>query len=337
MLTLEAGSSLMWEGDGAFLQQPPSGLKMSSNTKVIHIGSGELEHHHAHGNIRTDSYRIGVMAADHLSELGFKHFAYFGRIRSRGEGFFNRLKEKGISSLTWVEDETFMAHRDEWLTQNEPLCEWIRSLPYPTAIFAQTDIHARRVLLAAQQVGRLIPEEIALLGVDNDETLCNLSAPPLSSIEQPLMQVGYRAAQMLDQLMEGIEPEETKLVLPPVEVKARKSTGRYLDVPPLVRSALTYLQNNFQKEVWVVEMSKTLGASRRTVERAFREYIGHTILEELTGLRLSQARESLRSTSWTMDAVAENAGFQSLRQFHDTFKRHSKMTPAKYRQKFQMN
>lgn len=328
--------SRKWDGDGAIVQQPPPHLSFSPHTKVIRVGTAKLSQPED-GVVRSDNYQIGVMAADHLSEMGFQHFAYFGRMRVRGQGFHERLLEKGITSRVWVEDDIFLADQKQGFQEEPLLCDWLKGLPIPVAIFAQTDIHAQRIIQAAQTIGRSIPEEIAILGVDNDETLCNLSAPPLSSIEQPVVQIGYRAAQMLDQLMEGETPTSTELVLPPVEVKARKTTGRYLDVPPLVRSALSYLQEHFQQEVLVAEMSKTLGASRRTVERAFREHIGHTILDELTGLRLSQARESLRSTSWTMDEVAENAGFQSLRQFHDTFKRHSKMTPAKYRQKFQMN
>jgi LacI family transcriptional regulator len=248
----------------------------------------------------------------------------------------NTLAEAGAAPPITVSPQEYAARWDEWSEVNPPLCDWIRKLPRPVGIFAQSDIQARRIAWAAREAGRSIPDDLALIGVDNDEVLCNLCSPPLSSVEQPTRQIGYWAAQMLDVLLRGETPPQPRVLLPPLGVVARGSTARHVDEDPLVCKALGYLRSHFQEDVPVEQVSGAVGSSRRSLERAFRANMGRSVLDELTRLRIAQACESLRSTSWTLDRVSENAGFRSLRQFHAVFLKKMGSTPAEYRRSFSL-
>jgi LacI family transcriptional regulator len=326
-----APEHMIWEGHGAIVHHIPDWLEFGPDTRVVSFGSRASQDTRSEVNIKTNDQAIGRLAADHLVELGFQHFVYFGEMKERQKGFVDRLVEIGFPSPDPIPKEMFLKYKEEWIQTSPLLRDWIRDLPKPVGVFAQSDIQARRIAWAARAAGVSVPDELALLGVDNDEMLCELCTPPLSSVEQPLHLLGYRAAEALDLLLQGESNPETDIELLPLGIVTRDSTGSPAHADPLLREALTFLRTHLQEDLLIETIAESIGTSRRTLERAFRKSLGRTILEELTRFRIQQACESLRSTSWTLDRVAENSGFRSLRQFHEAFQKKMGTTPSRYR------
>ncbi len=305
-------------------------MRFADETAVVRVGAARLAGP-PRPAVRSDDHAIGVMAADHLLQLGFESFAFFGTVVPRREGFARRLLEaKGVVPDV-AADAIIPSRADDWSEVNPDVREWIRSLPRPVAVFADTDLRARRIAWAANEVGRSLPDDLSLLGVDNDEMLCDLCNPPLSSIEQGTLQIGYRAAELIDQMLSGKHVPAEELLIPPVRLQVRQSTSRHAVLDPVVQSALAFMRRRFARELSVDDIAEEVDVSRRSLERLFRRHLGHTVLGELTRLRVEQACESLRSTDWNLERVAANAGFQSLRQFHAAFRQRLGATPAAYR------
>ncbi|MGF1634496.1 MAG: substrate-binding domain-containing protein [Phycisphaerae bacterium] len=319
-----------WDGDGAIVHDAPHWVRFADETAVVRVGAARLAGP-PRPAVRSDDHAIGVMAADHLLQLGFESFAFFGTVVPRREGFARRLLEaKGVVPDV-AADAIIPSRADDWSEVNPDVREWIRSLPRPVAVFADTDLRARRIAWAANEVGRSLPDDLSLLGVDNDEMLCDLCNPPLSSIEQGTLQIGYRAAELIDQMLSGKHVPAEELLIPPVRLQVRQSTSRHAVLDPVVQSALAFMRRRFARELSVDDIAEEVDVSRRSLERLFRRHLGHTVLGELTRLRVEQACESLRSTDWNLERVAANAGFQSLRQFHAAFRQRLGATPAAYR------
>lgn len=322
-----------WDGDGAIVHDAPDWLRFADHTAVVRVGAAAIPGP-PRPAVRSDDRAIGAMAADHLLGLGFRSFAFFGAIAGRRDGFRQRLLEAQGVAPDVAAARLIPTRADDWAEVNPDVRDWIEALPRPVGVFADTDLRARRIAWAAAEVGRTVPDDLSLLGVDNDEMLCALCNPPLTSVEQATLQIGYRAAELIDQVLSGQPVPAEELLIPPVGVRVRQSTSRHAVADPVVQSALAVMRQRFTQDLSVDTIAEEAAVSRRSLERLFRRHVGHTVLHELTRLRLEQACESLRSTDWGLDRVASNAGFQSLRQFHVLFHRGVGHTPGEYRRRF---
>ena len=226
--------------------------------------------------------------------------------------------------------------RSGWASDLRPLVRWLRRAPQPLGVMAEHDLKARRVLSAVRLAGLVVPDEVAVLGVDNDELLCELSDPPLSSIEQGGQQIGYRAAALLAGLLDGEAVPPSPVLVPPVRVVVRQSTDVLAVDDPEVAAAVRYIRRGAGGLIRIDEVAQAAAASRRTLERRFKRVMGHTMHEEAILTRVRLAREMLAVSDRPLPAVAAACGFNSLKHFHDTFRRHTAETPAAYRRTHQL-
>lgn len=285
----------------------------------------------------SNSEQIGIMAADHFMERGFKHFAFCGIpycswSQKRKESFTNRITERGHKCIIYPESKL---KRDRlWEKEQLELAKWLKSLPKPVGLFACNDERARVILETVRITGLMTPEHVAILGVDNDELLCDLSHPHLSSISMNLVQAGYEAAELLDRLMSGSPMTGQEIVVDPIRVVVRQSTDVLAVANKNVAEAIRYIREHAKNGIRVDDIATAVNSSRRLLERHFQRILGRTILQEIQRVKVELAKQLLIETDSPISCVAEESGFSNATQMGVTIKRFTKMTPLSYRKNF---
>ena len=275
--------------------------------------------------IRCDDGGIGIAAARHFLSCGsFTSFAFVhptGRPRTwaqrREEAFRTELARHDHSVVAYKAKEA-----DSPANDHRRLVEWLRDLPKPAAIFAAWDERARQVLEACREISAQIPKQIAVLGVDNDELLCESSVPPLSSVIPDSETEGFMAAKALDALMRSPQQPTDKVKVCRIKgVAKRESTLPIAPAAALVRKALGFMKNNFRKPIGVPDVVAHLRVSRRLADKRFRELQGESMLEHLTKLRLEHIAAQLLRSKRPIKSLIPASGFGSLNQAKVLFRR----------------
>ena len=248
--------------------------------------------------VDVDPVAVGRMAAEYLSSLNLTRFAFFGSAsaeysRIRLQSFRQRLREAGYE-ITICHGEYLREAptTTSWKKMESQTRRWLRQLPKPVGVFASNDVLARSLADMCSQLGLHIPDEVALLGVDNDELECLLTSPPLSSIAIPGERVGYEAAKLLDQAMTHKRSAVVRVFLPPIRVVARQSTDTMAIRDPVVIAALRFIHSSASEGANVANVVQATGIGRRELERKFRAIVGRSVLQELRRVRIDQARSS---------------------------------------------
>lgn len=281
-----------------------------------------------------ERYSVGQMAAEHLLDRCYRRFAFCGLDRSyhsriRQEGFLRCLAESGI------EPEIYPARRSSgrtsWGVEQRRMAEWLRSLPKPIGLMAFNDERAQQVLEAGKLAEVRFPDEIALIGVDNDDIICDLSDPPLSSVALNFEEVGYEAARQLHIQMDGGEPSTMEVCVQPTHIVTRRSTDILAVEDKYVSEALRYIRSHAMNMISVEDVVNAVSASRRLLERHFQQTLGRSVHREIQRAHIQRACEILVRTDWPLRQVAEQAGFSSPVHFGVVFKRVIDLTPQQYR------
>lgn len=284
-----------------------------------------------------DNRAIGQMAAEHLLERGFQSYAFYGireieYSKQRRAGFDERLKTAGFHSESFTPPSTFRLKGKFWLHQTEQLTEWLPKLPIPSGLFAVSDVRARQVIEACEQIGIKVPEQIAVLGVDNQQIICEHTHPTISSVARNDIQEGYNAALLLDRAMAGRKLTKTDQMIPPLQVVARESTATFAVSDDRLRLALEYFRKHIEDPVTVAELCRCAGVSRRWLEYAFRDKLGETPYQYIRRQRLEHARRLLTDEP---DAkiyhIARRIGFSSAKQLTKAFRREFGVSPREFR------
>jgi LacI family transcriptional regulator len=200
---------------------------------------------------------------------------------------------------------------------------------------AFTDAHAWRIQRICHDIGLAIPEEVSLIGVNNDDLIVHICQPPLSSVELNAVKIGYEAAALLDGLMHGRRTPGQPMLVPPVGVVARGSSDIEAVGDPEVAGALRFIREHAADGIEVEDVLDRLTVSRRTLERRFRDYLGRSPHDEIVRVRLERAERLLAVTRATVASVAESSGFGSPKHFHRVFKQQTGLTPVVYRNRCQ--
>jgi LacI family transcriptional regulator len=286
--------------------------------------------------IRADSRRAGHLVAEHFLERGFCNFAfcgYEGRVWSqcRQEGLAERLQEAGFAC------EVYQPTRlKRGLSWKEELCmvvAWLKSLPRPVAVMACNDIRGRQVLEASLLAGLEVPEDVAVVGVDDDHLICNLSNPPLSSVAVNLSQAGYQAAELLDNLMQGRGEQPRQIVAEALWVVGRRSSDVIVTEDRHVAAALRFIRDRARQAIGVDDVVREAGISRRGVEIRFRNVMGRSIRCEIQRIRLAFTKQLLTETNLPTERIATLAGFCSLPYLMSLFHRETGMTLSQFRRR----
>jgi LacI family transcriptional regulator len=214
------------------------------------------------------------------------------------------------------------------------LSAWLKSLPKPVGVMACNDMRALQVMAAAQASGLLVPEEVALLGANNDATRCELAYPPLSSVSTNSFQSGYRAAEMLDLLMSGGRLEGDNVRIDPLGVVTRHSTDVLAIEDKNVAAALSYIREHACAGIVVEQVLKFAAASRSQLEKKFRRHLGRSPQAEIRRVQVARIRQLLIETDFPLKKIAELTGFEHVEYMCVLFKRLTGMTPGSCRKKF---
>jgi len=281
--------------------------------------------------VASDERAIGRVGAEHLLELGFPHFGFL----TVGRWWFSRQRLKGFEQT--VQD---IAGRDCHVFQQDPaghsrqvdrVAAWLGQLPKPVALMAANDILAREAIQAAEQLGLRVPQDVAVLGVDNDEWLTRVTNTPLSSVELGARRIGFLAAQTLDRLMAGEEVPEAQWVAP-VGVVTRSSTDIVLNQDPLVATALQFITEHMQRELKVEDLLEQTDVSRKTLENRMKRALGQTPGQAITRIKVEHAMKLLTESQLPVSEIARRCGFPRPNNFSTAFKRVAGCTPGRYRQ-----
>jgi len=292
--------------------------------------------------VDVDPEALGRMAAEYFLERGFCNFGFYGSetavySRLQQRAFMERVQEAGYSvSVCFTEYLAELASTVLWQKTARQTRRWLRSLQRPVAIFCCDDTPARILADACTQIGLLIPQEVALLGLGNDELECTLTRPLLSSIAVPSERVGYEAAKLLDQIMSGEVENPDSVFLPPLYVVTRQSTDTMAVEDQLVREALQYIHQHAAEDLGVGQLAREIAVSRRSLERRFRQVLGRSVLEEIYRVRIDQAKQLLLGTNMSIALVASRTGFSGVRHLDVVFRKFTGSTPTGFRRQFQL-
>ncbi len=284
--------------------------------------------------LSSDANEVARMAAEHLLGRHLRHFAYVGledRAWStrREKAFREFLVAKGFDAHIY--DQPKRPQDRNWENEQSILARWIRQLPKPVGLFACNDDRGRQVLEACRLAELRVPEDVAVLGVDDDEVFCALSNPPLSSVALNAETAGYRAAELLDGMMQGRIKKPRRIMVEALRVVARRSTDVIAVEDQDVASALQFIHRQQGCGISVDSVVHEVAISRRRLEKQFREILGRTIIEEIQNTRLERAKRLLLETSYPIAKVAEVTGFGSTGYFIQFFHRRVGKTPRTFR------
>lgn len=289
-----------------------------------------------------DDVAVGAMAGSHFLDLGLERFAFVGRTafsfsEERLKGYSSALGGSGYVPSIFEIAPSPAKWEQPWSTGHvdADLGEWLEALPKPVAIFCDNDERALLVSEACFVLGIDVPNQVAILGVDNDPYLGSLGYPALSSIALPAKKVGFEAAALLNRLMLGGRAPAEPLRVPPIGVISRRSTDLLAIDDPYLATAVRFIRENAASPINVGDVVQQVPISRRTLEKLFRERIGRSPLEEIRRMRILRAQQLLASTDLTVDTIAEQSGFGSGSWLSANFRDTCGITPGAYRRQFQ--
>lgn len=285
--------------------------------------------------VETNDKSISIMAADHFLERGFKSFAFYGDSRFkwstlRRTYYEEYLHVKGYRCLNFESNEDSM-HEQTWDVNRHKLINWLKELPKPVGIMACYDIRGQQLLEACRYAGLAVPDEVAVIGVDNDALLCELSDPPLSSIQTNALKTGYHAAELLDRMMSGATIETHIQLIEPINIQVRQSSDILAVEDKIVSEAVRFIRNHAHEDIQVQDLLDRLSVSSRVLEYRFQKAFGRTPHDEILDVKLKLVKKLLVETKLTLADIAERAGFKHTEYMSVVFKRVVGIRPGQYR------
>ncbi len=283
-----------------------------------------------------DSYAVGRMAALYFLDRHYRYFAFVGEpneaywSQARGSGFVDALREAGLTCHTYHPPSH--SERTDWSVEQLRMRAWLKALPKPTALFAAMDGRGRQVLDACLSENIAVPNEVAVLGVDNDELICDATFPTMSSIQTNAVQSGYSVAEHLDQLMRRKRIRKRVFVMSPIQVVSRRSTEKTAITDRQIGRALEFIWKEAgHRPIQVPEVVQAMGSSRRFAEIHFKKVVGRTIMDEIRRVKLADVCALLADTNLSIGEIARQCGF--LRESHLAvlFKKHLGSSMSAYR------
>jgi len=331
-----------WRGDGVISRTATPAvdrwLKAMRLPTVELLGDRAVSLAKVHGDNRAG----GRLAAEHLLSGGLRHFAFFSFgdawwIDALREGFREVLSAAEHSLHVYQQASRGKGLVPHWKhSQQSRVIGWLRALPQPVGIFSPSNSDARYVMNVCREIGFAVPEQVAVLGADEDPAICSVSTPPLSSIDWDSARIGYQAAALLDRMMAGERPPREVLWIPPVRVVVRQSTDIVAIDDADVAQAVRFIREHAFQDIDVVDVAVSVGLSRRVLERRFRQYLGRTPKDEIMRVRVEQARFLLARTVMSVETIGRQSGFPCFRHFARIFRGQTGVTPRIFRQAYRV-
>ncbi len=286
-------------------------------------------------SVQPDHEAVGRIAAEDLMARGHHHYAFCGKpgdpdADRRQAGYAEALKAAG-HACHWFEPSESLRQRWNWRSEQAELVQWLGQLPKPVGVMTFSDRRARQVLDACLMARLRVPEQVAVIGAGNDEILCNLANPPISSVDLAAQQVGREAARRLDALMQGETPQPRHLCIRPTGLVTRTSSDILAMDDELVVKAVRYIREHAHEGIGVGDVVDAVGGSRRLLERRFREALDRTIHDEIAERRLERIKHLLATTDMPMRELAKRMGFRESKRLSEFFRSHTGQSPRIYR------
>ena len=338
------GSVRKWKPDGVIArienQRLADQLRALKVPIIDLLGWIPLQKIPSFGN---DREKISRMAYQHFKENGFKHFAYCGYpgldfSDQRGEHFRNIALEDGQKIHLFFDEPRYgrlIDHEMKGFSHEKQILRWLHSLPKPVGLLACNDLRAQQLLTLCEINGLLVPEEIAILGVDNDPILTELCSPTLSSIELNNELLGLESAKLLQQMMLGEKVSCHKRLIPPKKVVRRRSSDAFAFDNPDLALAKRFIQSSACSRISVGDVCDHVNISSSTLKRLFRDQLKRTPKEEILRVQIENAKELLGLTMLSLKEIALRTGFLNPESFGKCFRKVTGMTPGTYRRMLQ--
>jgi LacI family transcriptional regulator len=324
-----------WNGDGII-----SRTVNAKQAKILQEAKLPLVELHGHpqfgiSQVNVDVDRLAELAVEHFWNCGLRQFGFFTFgdawwIRLHLEAYCRVLQGRGHECRIY-QPPTSQRSVPAWHeSQRTALIEWISALPRPIGIYTVGDIHSVRLLDVCHELDIAVPEEIAILGLGNDDVICETVRPTLSSIDVDARRIGYEAAGLLSRMMAG-KPFEQAIVILPSHVVVRQSTDLIAIEDPDMVQALRLIRESACTGIDVGRVAEEIGLSRRALEQRFRKLLGRTPKAEIMRIQIEHAKMLLAQTHKTSESIAHKSGFSSLEYFTRIFRRKTGMKPQAYR------
>lgn len=326
---IEPSELVSWEGDGVIgevYSEEDVELFKSLGVPFVNTSSSELGD--GFYSVSPDNHAIGQMAARHLTLSELDHFVFVGATRfrhveERYQGFAQSIEEAGAEAqlIRYEPREQGDRHNSEEIVNPGDLIDALRELPKPVGIFASSDLVGFAVLNACRELNLRCPEEVMLVCVDNDELYCHSAPVTMSSIDTSAREIGHRAAELLNVLMQGKAPQLMHVKVPPSKVVERNSTSRIRSKYPEVARALRFIRNRANELIDVTSVVDVVPVSRRWLEIKFKEEVGHGISQEIRRVHVEYAKQLLKTTELPIQDIASESGFPSVESLETAFVR----------------
>ncbi|HYO09869.1 MAG TPA: DNA-binding transcriptional regulator, partial [Tepidisphaeraceae bacterium] len=327
-----------WRGDGiiAAVKDPASDIIVQRGIPVVDV-VGILRHEHV-PLVHTNDRSVGRLGAEHLLERGFRHFAFCDYVDQfwsvdRRDGFAATLRAHGFDAEVYhmPRPGPGSGGPEVWEQQQRRLATWLKDLPKPVGVMTSNDLMGQQLLEACQRLAIRVPEAVAVVGADNDEPICRIACPPLSSVIINDHQRGYEAAALLGRMMNGEPAPAEPIYVEPAGVFTRASTDIMAIDDAAVVEALRFLREHCCERINVDDVVRVVPLSRSVLERRFRKSVGRSINNEIVRLRVNRAIGLLTETALELKVVAQKAGFGTQSYMNAVF--HAKLgkTPGSFR------
>ena len=324
-----------WDGDGILTRTfTPEMGKLIDATGLPAVELRTVNFGGDRPYVGMDNHLIGSVVAGHFHERGYRQFAAYSLHTE--QFFIDRVQNfvtavEGFGGKCALLPEAKSDSAIDWEKSQTRLVAWLKELPKPVGIFAANDQLGVRLLEACQRAGVAVPEEVAVVGAENEETLCTFATPPLTSVRFDGETVGFAAAEMLDALMHGRRPRRRSVLVAPRGIVVRRSSDEYVINDPLVAHAARLIREGAATGLNVDTLCRRMNASRSTLDRRMRAELKRSPKEEIVRVRFREVERLLRETNLTIETIAAQTGFAHSHYLHAAFKQTYGQTPGAYR------
>jgi LacI family transcriptional regulator len=329
-----------WKGDGIIARietEPIAAAIRRTKLPTVDVSAARL----VKGIpwVETDDRQIAELAARHLVDRGFRTLAFCGEPQFnwsqwRQTGFLEFAQAAGCRCFTF--DSKPQHDQDySWNRERSRLMNWVQGLPKPVGVMACYDFKGQQILDVCRNLGVAVPEQAAVIGVDNDVRLCRLCTPPLSSVIPDTHRTGYEAAKLLDRMMHGEKVGGEATLIPPLGIAERQSTDVYALDDPDVVAAMRFIRERACDGITVADVLRVVPLSRRKLEQRFIKLVRRSPYAEISRIRMERACRLLRETSLPLSEIARRSGFTEALYLSRAFKKYMGVSPRAYRRDVQ--
>ncbi|MEI6074638.1 MAG: DNA-binding transcriptional regulator [Verrucomicrobiota bacterium] len=331
-----------WEGDGilAWLGAGDDLAEFVTSAKLPTVDFSCRRPQLKFPRVLEDHAHAARLAAEHFLTRGFTNFCFYSDANNwsyeeRGSGFLKVLAESGHNGawLRWLESPVYTTGRQEWQRKRKWLATQMKQAVKPLAVFAANDQQALDLLESCQSANLKTPEEVAILGAENYLLAPDVMPTPISSVDTNLEVLGYRGAELLDQLMTGRKPPVDPIRIPAAGVVVRQSSDILTITHQGVARSLRYIWDHGHEPICIKDLAGVAAMSQRGLHKAFLEYLDRTPGQELQRVRIERAKKLLAGTNQKVETIAHESGYQSINSFCVAFKRTTGMSAKRFREK----